>query len=102
MLQDEGRLSRPLLYLSGYLEAHRDEYYARLQGVRESGDVEGYLMSFLRAVRHQSEDAVSRAGRLVELRERHQQQCRPERSRVASLIPLTPRRSSASRAPSAR
>ena len=88
MLQNEGRLSRPLLYLSGYLEAHRDEYYARLQVVRESGDMESYLMFFLRAVRHQSEDAVSRAGRLVELRERHQQQCRPDRSRVTSLIPL--------------
>ena len=93
MLQDEGRLSRPLLYLSGYLEAHREEYYARLQAVRETGDVEGYLMFFLRTVRHQSEDAVSRAGRLVELRERHQRQCRLERSRVASLIPLTRRRS---------
>ena len=41
LLLSEGRLSRPLLYLSGYLEAHRDEYYARLQGVRERGDVTG-------------------------------------------------------------
>ena len=88
LLLDEGRLARPLLYLSGYLEAHRDEYYARLQAVRERGDVEGYLLFFLRAVQRQSEDAVWRAGRLVELRERHYEQCRLDRSRVAALVPL--------------
>ncbi len=32
MLIVENRPSRPLLYLSGYLEANKDEYYDRLQG----------------------------------------------------------------------
>jgi Fic family protein len=88
MLLIEGRLSRPLLYLSGYLETHRDEYYDRLQGVRERGEIQEYLRFFLRAVKEQSEDAVERAGRMVELRERWSHQSRSERSRVAALIPL--------------
>lgn len=83
-----GRLTRPLLYLSGYLEANRTEYYERLQGVRERGEVQQYLQFFFVAVRRQSEDAVSRAGRLVELRERYYRQIEMDRSRVSALIPL--------------
>jgi Fic family protein len=88
MLLSEGRLSRPLLYLSGYLETHRDEYYDHLQSVRETGEIQGYLQFFLQAVKAQSDDAVERAGRLVERRERYQADSRLDRSRVAALIPL--------------
>jgi Fic family protein len=88
MLMVEGRLSRPLLYLSGYLETHRDDYYDRLQGVRERGEIQEYLRFFLTAVKEQAEDAVERAGRMVELREKWSQQAISERSRIASLIPL--------------
>lgn len=88
MLTAEGRLSRPLLYLSGYLEAHRSDYYERLQGVREEGDVDAWLQFFFRAVKSQADDAVARASSLVELRERFQTQCRLDRSRVSALVPL--------------
>lgn len=88
MLLVEKRLSRPILYLSGYLETHRDEYYDRLQAVRERGEIQEYLQFFLRAVKAQSDDAVERAGRLVELRERYSSESRLERSRVAALIPM--------------
>ena len=33
LLHQLGRLTTPLLYLSGYLETHRREYYERLQAV---------------------------------------------------------------------
>jgi Fic family protein len=88
MLLVEKRLSKPILYLSGYLETHRDEYYDRLQAVRERGEIQEYLQFFLRAVKAQSDDAVERAGRLVELREKYSSQSRLERSRVAALIPM--------------
>ena len=35
MLINERRLTSPLLYISGYLETHRREYYDRLEAVRE-------------------------------------------------------------------
>lgn len=88
MLILQGRLSRPLLYLSGYFESHRDEYYDRLQAVREVGDMQSYLQFFLEAVQQQSEDAVARAGNLVEARERYFVASRLDRSRVSALIPL--------------
>ncbi len=84
----QGRLSRPLLYLSGYLEAHREEYYARLQAVRERGEIQEYLQFFLVAVRRQSEDAVSRANQLVDLREKYYKQIETDRSRVSAIIPM--------------
>lgn len=88
MLTQEARLTVPLLYLSGYLETHRREYYTRLQAVRESGDINGYLRFFLSAVTEQSSDAISRAGRLVKLRENYYRQAEADRSRVTALIPL--------------
>lgn len=88
MLIAEGRLSKPLLYLSGYLETHRQEYYERLQAVRERGQLDEYLQFFLVAVRDQATDAVERARRLVSMRERYFRDCELDRSRVAGLIPL--------------
>ena len=88
MLIKEGRLSTPILYLSGYLEANRQEYYDRLQAVREVGDMDGWLNFFLRAVCAAAKDAESRAGRLVQLRERYYAGSRLDQSRVSGLIPL--------------
>lgn len=65
----QGRLPSPILYLSPYFEAHRDEYYERLQQVRERGDALGWLRFFLRGVERQSNDALIRAERLLDLRE---------------------------------
>ena len=57
----------PLLYLSAFFEATRDEYYARLLGVTERGEWEEWLTYFLRGVVLQSEDAVDRIQRIDDL-----------------------------------
>lgn len=88
MLIREQRLTSPILYLSGYLERHRSEYYDRLQGVREKGEINEWLLFFLRAVQVAAEDAVGRASQLVELREQYLHEASAERSRVAAVIPL--------------
>lgn len=84
----DGRLTSPLLYLSGYLETNRKEYYSRLQAVREDGDIQGWIQFFCVAVKEQSDDAVARAGQLVALREKYYKQSAADRSRIAALIPL--------------
>lgn len=66
-----GRLSAPLLYLSSFLERGRSRYYAALQTVRETGDVVPWVDLFLAAVQAEAGDAVTRAERIVELRERY-------------------------------
>jgi Fic family protein len=62
-------LSQPLLCLSAFFEAHRDEYYQRLLAVSRRGDWEGWLDFFLRGVAEQSGDAVDRSRRILNLRE---------------------------------
>jgi Fic family protein len=88
MLQAEGRLTTPLLYLSGYLENHRREYYERLQAVRERGEIQQWLQFFLTAVRRQADDGVERARRLVKLREEYMAEASRSRSRIGELASL--------------
>lgn len=76
------------MYLSGYLEGHRQEYYDRLQQVRESGRVQEWLQFFLTAVQRSSEDAVTRAGRLVALREGYLEEATKTRSHLPALVGL--------------
>jgi len=87
-LHQENRLTTPLLYLSGYLENHRREYYERLQAVRERGEIQEWLQFFLTAVHRQAQDGVQRAGALVHLRERLIDDASGARSRISELIPL--------------
>jgi Fic family protein len=68
-----GRLPAPLLYLSAYLERHRQDYYDALQAIREKGDAVPWVELFLTAVQTQAGDAVQRSQRIIELREHYLQ-----------------------------
>ena len=68
-----GRLSAPLLYLSAHLERDRERYYEALQAVSERGDAVPWIDLFLTAVHTQAADAVTRAERIVALRERYRE-----------------------------
>ena len=63
-LVERGILPTPLLYLSAFFEARRQEYYARLQGVHARAEWEAWLAYFLEGVASQSQDALSRASRI--------------------------------------
>jgi Fic family protein len=67
LLIARGVLETPLLYLSAFFEATRRDYYDYLRGVTEAGDWNGWLEYFLNGVARQSEDALSRAGRINQL-----------------------------------
>ncbi|WP_264292449.1 Fic family protein [Tessaracoccus defluvii] len=88
MLLEEGRLTTPLLYMSGYLEQHRREYYERLQEVRERGAIQEWLQFFLTAVRRSADDAVSRAERLLAVREIYIRESGQTRSSLPALVEL--------------
>jgi Fic family protein len=66
-----GRLRAPLLYLSTHLERERQRYYEALTTIRETGDATPWVELFLTAVRSQADDAVTRARRIIEIRERY-------------------------------
>jgi len=66
-------LSRPVLYLSWYFKAHRQDYYDHLQAVRDQGDWESWLAFFLRGVFVVSQQASETVRRILLLREQHRQ-----------------------------
>jgi Fic family protein len=71
MLCEDQALSRPLLYLSVYLKAHRAEYYDRLTAIRQSGHWEPWLKFFLRGVSLTARAATRTAHDIVAMRESH-------------------------------
>lgn len=88
LLKERGRMDHPLLYLSGYLESHRSEYYSRLQAVREEGDIQAWLQFFLAAITNQATDAVARARTLIELRTEYLKVAHTTRSNLPQLVEL--------------
>ncbi len=60
-------LPQPLLYLSVYLERHRNSYYDLLMNTSRTGDLGPWISFFLRGVAAQATDALERTVRLVEL-----------------------------------
>ena len=68
-LMERGRLSQPLLYLSDYIEAHRDEYYRCLHRVRTHGDWQAWLRYFLTGVEQTASGARQKAADILDLRE---------------------------------
>ena len=69
LLIERDVLPAPLLYLSAYFEATREEYYARLLAVTERGEWEAWLNYFLAGVAHHAEDALGRIRRIDALLE---------------------------------
>jgi cell filamentation protein, protein adenylyltransferase len=67
LLCSEEALKEPMLYLSLFFKSYRDEYYVRLQSVRESGDWEGWLRFFLRGVLETAQQAVTAAQDILRL-----------------------------------
>ena len=67
LLVERDIIPSPLLYLSSYFEATRQEYYARLLAMTERGEWEEWLAYFLRGVALQAQDAVDRIQRMDDL-----------------------------------
>ena len=71
LLCERDVLNKPVLYLSYYFKAHRQEYYERLQAIRDRGDWEGWLDFFLKGIIEVSAQAADTARRILALREEH-------------------------------
>jgi Fic family protein len=77
-------LDEPLLYLSIFFKQHRQEYYERLQAIRDRGDWEGWLAFFLEGVATVATEATGTARKIVELREEVREQIARHMGRRAS------------------
>lgn len=83
LLCERGALHRPVLYLSHFFKSHRQEYYDKLQAVRDSGDWEDWLRFFLRGVAEVSIEAAETARKILELREHHRKSITEHLGRAA-------------------
>jgi len=80
-----GRLTQPLLYLSAYIEEHRQDYYDLLQRTRTHADWENWLRFFLTGVIEIATEAGRQAGDLLRLREEYRAQT-ARKPRAMALI----------------
>lgn len=87
-LMTDGVLTAPILPLSGYFEQHRNEYYERLQSVRERGEMEEWIQFFCEGVEQQANQSSARIRALVEIRERYRRESINDRSALTSVIDL--------------
>lgn len=87
-LIERKRLAQPLLYLSAYIEAHRQDYYALLQRVRTHRDWIRWIQFFLAGVTEIALEAVRQAGRLMDLREKYRARLRDKAKPLALLDEL--------------
>jgi Fic family protein len=76
LLQSASVLDRPVLYLSPYLEHHRDAYMDLLWNVSARSDWSAWILFFLEAVHAQSNDSTSRIRRIVDLHRRYEDRVR--------------------------
>ena len=67
ILCSDGVLKEPLLYLSLYLKANRQQYYDHLQLVRETGDWESWIKFFLTGVIETANQAAETAQAIIKL-----------------------------------
>ena len=71
-------------YLSIFFKRHRQDYYDRLQAIREKGDWEGLLAFFLEGIAQVSNEATTTARQIVHLREEERARIGRELGRRAS------------------
>jgi Fic family protein len=69
-LYERKMLSKPVFYMSAYLEANRHEYYDRLLGVSRDGDWTGWCKFFLTGLTIQAESNTAKAKEIVSLYDR--------------------------------
>lgn len=86
MLCERGVLPQPLLYLSAFFEAHRQDYYDALLEVSRAGDWSGWIRFFCTGVATESRDAILRARRLLDLWTKYRQSVAKAGRSAASLL----------------
>ncbi|MHB2149649.1 Fic family protein [Calditrichota bacterium LG25] len=76
-------LKKPVLYLSYYFKKYRQEYYDKLQAVRDEGDWESWLEFFLRGILEVSNSATQTAKKILQMRENHRKIISEKMGRIA-------------------
>ena len=87
-LMAPGTIGRPLLYVSSYLEQHREQYIELLKRVSTHGEWEPWVRFFLTAIQNQAIDAKRRVERVLSLELSYKEQIRQASRSMAPLASL--------------
>jgi Fic family protein len=77
-------LSLPILYLSRYIIRHKAQYYALLQGVRDTGDWEPWILYMLNAVIHTAQSTIRVITEMSQAMQHYKQIIRSQAPKVYS------------------
>ncbi|MBP2199236.1 Fic family protein [Pantoea cypripedii] len=97
LLEEWGVLPEPLLYVSGYLKSHQEEYYRCLSEIRSDGNWEQWITFFLEGVEIAAEEAQKSIIQIASLIAMHRKRLLANAStslptmRLFELLPVMPR-----------
>ncbi|MFL9839883.1 Fic family protein [Sphingomonas sp. ST-64] len=85
MLIDNGTLPQPLLYMSPYLERHKDRYIDLMYAVSRDGAWEEWIAFFLEAVAESAAETISVVERLQDLQREYRERFQTARRSALML-----------------
>lgn len=80
----KGLLDLPILYLSRYIIENKSTYYEALQGVRDTGDWESWLLFMLKGVEVTSNQTIELISRIKALMMHYKHRVRSELPKIYS------------------
>jgi len=87
-LVSKGLLKRPVLYMSDYLERHRNSYYSSITKVRTDNDITQWLCFFLEGIIETAEKGVITFNSILELEEENESIIQKMGSRSANAMTI--------------
>lgn len=72
----KGLLDTPILYLSRFINQHKEDYYKLLQGVRVEGDWENWILFILEGIEISSRQSISMIRRMKQIMQDYKQHIR--------------------------
>lgn len=85
-LVSKGLLKRPVLYMSDYLERHRNSYYTSITKVRTENDITQWILFFLQGIIETAEKGVTTFNRILELERENESIIQQMGSRSANAM----------------
>lgn len=86
ILARQRTLSKPLLFLSSYIEENQSEYHDRLQDVHQANKWTEWLEFFMKGVIKCSKEAINATDRMLKLKSEYERNLREARSPKSSVI----------------
>lgn len=83
-LVKENLLSSPILYLSGYINRHREEYYRLLQSTRDTRDWDSWVLFILEGICKTAESTILHIREIKKIMQSHKQKIREKLPKIYS------------------